>query len=123
MPYKNASAIVALMSLVLSLPALAADAVPNFVTDAVGFPNRAQWQIVRDVARKPDAVLRFSQIKPGMAVAELVPGDGYYTRILSKLIGPKGRLYAVVPMSDLAEDVVKRDNEEMIKREIGRAHV
>ena len=40
-------------------------------------------------------------------IVQRAPGDGYYTRILSKLIGPKGRLYAVVPMSDMALAAVK----------------
>ena len=30
---------------------------------------------------------------------DLIPGDGYWTRIFSKMVGPKGRVYAVWPQA------------------------
>src|SRR5262249_44688911 len=36
-------------------------------------------------------------IKPGDRVLELIPGGGYFTRILSKLVGPTGNVYAFTP--------------------------
>jgi predicted methyltransferase len=77
--------------------AFAADAVPSYVTAAVNDRGRTPWDMARDAARKPADVLTFSGVKPGMAVIDLVPGEGYYTRMLTKLVGPKGRVYAVVP--------------------------
>jgi len=32
----------------------------------------------------------FAGVKPGSTVVELVPGHGYFTRILSKVVGPRG---------------------------------
>jgi len=39
----------------------------------------------------------FAGVKPGDVVAELLPGGGYYTRILAATVGPQGHVYAVVP--------------------------
>lgn len=79
--------------------AIAADAVPAYVTKALDFNGRPQWDAGRDAVRHPADILAFSQIKPSMHIVELVAGDTYYTRILSRLVGPKGYVYAVVPVS------------------------
>ncbi len=70
---------------------------PDAVAMSVDPAKRAQWDVARDGDRKPAEVIAFSQIKPGMVVVDLVPGDAYYTMILSKLVGPKGHVYALVP--------------------------
>ncbi|MFC5743187.1 class I SAM-dependent methyltransferase [Dyella tabacisoli] len=61
----------------------------------------------RDVNRKPAELIRFAGIKPGDKVADLIPGGGYFTRIFSKLVGPQGHVYAVVPES-VAEGAPKK---------------
>src|SRR5262249_37152336 len=35
--------------------------------------------------------------RPGEKVVELVPARGYFTRIISKVVGPKGHVYALSP--------------------------
>lgn len=47
----------------------------------------------RDADRKPGEVMAFAGIRPGLAVIELAPGGGYYTRLLSLALGPQGKLY------------------------------
>ena len=42
-------------------------------------------------------MLAFAGVKPGDTVIELVPGGGYFTRILSKAVGPTGHVYAAAP--------------------------
>src|SRR5258708_3663384 len=46
-----------------------------------------------DVNRKPADMLAFAEVKPGEKIGELIPGGGYMTRLLSKAIGPAGKLY------------------------------
>jgi predicted methyltransferase len=87
-----------LLSLAISGAAYGADAVPAAVTAAVGHYIRPPKDQARDAARNPAQLLAFSGIKPGMKVVDLVPEDGYYTRILSKLVGPSGRVYSYVPI-------------------------
>ena len=71
--------------------------VPAFLAAAVANPARPAADVARDANRKPAETLMFAGIAPGMKVAELVPGGGYYTRIISKAVGLTGHVYALVP--------------------------
>jgi predicted methyltransferase len=64
---------------------------------AVSDPSRPATDTARDATRKPAEMLRFSGMKAGDNVLEILPGGGYFTRIFSKQIGPTGHLYAAVP--------------------------
>jgi predicted methyltransferase len=83
-----------LLAAVHSLPVPAAN-VPAYVTKAVADPNRPQDDRKLDGDRKPAEVLAFSGVKPGQTIAEFLPGGGYYTRLLSDVAGPKGKVYAL----------------------------
>ena len=76
-------------------PALAQSVSPA-ITAAVADPARPDADKERDAGRKPAETVAFAGVKPGMTVAELGPGRGYYTRILAKAVGPKGKVYAVL---------------------------
>jgi predicted methyltransferase len=67
------------------------------VTAAVGDSARPQADRDRDAIRKPAETVAFAGIKPGDRIVELIPGSGYYTRILSVVVGPKGHVFAVPP--------------------------
>jgi predicted methyltransferase len=41
--------------------------------------------------------MTFSGVKPGQQVLELAPGSGYWTRVFSAIVGPKGHVYTVWP--------------------------
>jgi predicted methyltransferase len=58
-------------------------------------PSRPDADKARDADRKPAEVVEFARVKPGDKVAELAPGGGYFTNILSAVVGPKGKLYAI----------------------------
>jgi predicted methyltransferase len=70
--------------------------VSQAVASAVADPARPADDIARDALRKPAEMLTFAQVKPGDKVAELAPGGGYYTRILARAVGPRGKVYAFV---------------------------
>lgn len=72
-------------------------ATPKAIEAAVADSNRPAADKERDVNRKPAEVLAFADIKPGQKVAELFPGGGYFTRIFSGVVGPKGHVYAMAP--------------------------
>jgi len=75
----------------------AATHVPGYITAAVADSARPADDKQRDADRKPAETLAFAGIKPGQVVVELVPARGYFTRILSKIVGPKGHVYALSP--------------------------
>ncbi len=71
--------------------------IPPYVLAAVNAPGRPAKQRAIDVDRRPAEAIAFAGVKPGDSVLELVPGGGYYTRILSKVVGPKGKVYEAFP--------------------------
>lgn len=63
------------------------------VAAAVADASRPDEDRNRDENRKPADVLTFFGIAPGMKVADLMAGGGYYSHILSRLVGPDGVVY------------------------------
>jgi predicted methyltransferase len=61
---------------------------------AVNNPARSEKDRDRDATRKPAEVLEFFGIEPGMKVLDLFSGGGYYTELLSNVVGPEGRVVA-----------------------------
>lgn len=47
----------------------------------------------RDARRRPDELLEFARIGPGMIAADLGAGDGYTTELLARAVGESGRVY------------------------------
>jgi predicted methyltransferase len=84
-------------SLSLAATCVQAASIPSNITAAVADGNRPDTDKQRDANRKPADTLAFLGVKPGEKVGELIPGGGYFTRLLSKAVGPKGHVYALVP--------------------------
>lgn len=61
---------------------------------AVANPRRSDTDRARDASRKPDAVLAFCGIQPGMRVLDLFSGGGYYSEILAHVVGDDGKVMA-----------------------------
>ncbi len=85
------------LALLLSLPAGAAAAadIPTYVTQALADPTRPKEDRDADALRAPGETIVFAGIKPGMTIAELYPCGGYFSRPLSDVIGPKGKVYGL----------------------------
>ena len=60
-------------------------------------PARPAEDVARDSSRKPLEVIAFAGVKSGDRVIDFIPGGGYFTRVLSGVVGPKGHVYATVP--------------------------
>jgi predicted methyltransferase len=67
------------------------------IAAAVADSGRPATDTARDATRKPAEIVAFAKVKPGDKVAEMMPGGGYFTRVLAKTVGPKGHIYALVP--------------------------
>jgi predicted methyltransferase len=75
---------------------LAADSpVPGYVAAAVADTGRPPGDVKDDLRRKPAETIAFAGVKPGMIVGEFFPGGGYFTRMLSAVIGASGHIYAI----------------------------
>ena len=94
---KLACAVTVLLALPVSFPAIASDNVAPFIRVAVADRARPAADTQRDQERKPAESLAFAGVTPKSVVVELMPGGGYFTRLLSKVVGSEGHVYAVVP--------------------------
>jgi predicted methyltransferase len=54
-------------------------------------------EVARDAARKPGQLLAYAGVQPGDKVVDLIMGGGYFTRLLSVAVGPKGQVIAYQP--------------------------
>lgn len=86
------------------------------------FEDAAQWakefdNPERDAWQKPDEVVALLQLAPGMKVADIGAGTGYFEGRLSRAVGPTGSVLAL----DVEDGMVKYI-EERAKRE-GLANV
>lgn len=61
---------------------------------AVTHRERSERDRTRDENRRPAAVLEFFGIEPGMTVLDMFSGGGYYTELLSRVVGEDGRVVA-----------------------------
>jgi predicted methyltransferase len=82
----------------LSVAALCAPAQSaSYVTAAINDRHRPQDPEL-DARRHPRELVEFAQVKPGDVVVDLVPGSGYFTRIFSAIVGPRGHVVAIWPI-------------------------
>ncbi len=77
---------------VLGAPAAVSPAVAAAVADKGRDADRDA-----DARRHPGEVVSFSGVKAGDKVVDLIPGSGYFTKIFSKVVGPKGHVYMIWP--------------------------
>ena len=69
----------------------------DFIAEAVADSSRPAEDSARDAQRKPADMLVFAQVQPGQRVLDLIPGTGYFTRLLAKAVGADGHVYAAAP--------------------------
>lgn len=88
---------VLLAGIALGVPGCATDAPAPRIDYAsiLADPIRPEADRVRDPDRRPAELVAFAGVRTGDRVAELAPGGGYFTRILSGVVGPEGRVYAM----------------------------
>ncbi len=99
--------------LLLALAACRAEKEPN-AFPAAGRPvapivgNSFSTEDARDRTGEAEEVMRLAQVAPGMSVADVGAGEGYYTVRLSPLVGPRGRV--------LAQDIVPETRDRLAQR-------
>src|SRR4030095_8001248 len=76
---------------------------------AVAYPGRSAGDLKRDPTDRPADVLRLSGIKPGMQVADFLAADGYYSELLSYVVGDSGHVLLLnnVPYDRFVKDAWK----------------
>ena len=67
----------------------------DVIAATVADPARPAEGRAADPLRKPAETLAFSGVKAGMTVGEFYPGGGYFTRMISGVVGPAGHVYGL----------------------------
>ena len=65
---------------------------PDYIRLAIESPERTDAEKARDSSRRPAEVLIMSGIKPGNHIIEIAGIGQYYTKILSAVVGPNGKV-------------------------------
>lgn len=62
----------------------------NVAYGAIADPARFEADRERDERRKPEAMLTFMEVEPGLSIFEIEAGDGYMTELFSRAVGSEG---------------------------------
>ena len=89
--------LVVVILIVWNLPAIAQQSnLDEKIMAAMAGDIRTEAEIARDKNRKPIDTLNFFQLKDDMRVLELIPGGGWYTKILAPTLRENGELYVAI---------------------------
>lgn len=75
------------------------------ITAALENSRRTQSETLRDNNRQPLETLNFFELKEDMTVLELLPGNGWYTKILAPVLEEKGKLYICIGAESVFESL------------------
>ncbi len=90
----------------LALNAQAANDIDVKVEAALAAESRPQADRDRDRNRMPLATLNFFGLKDNMRVLELMPGGGWYTRVLAPVLAENGKLYVALGTGRVETNII-----------------
>lgn len=88
------------------------------VNAALAAESRPESDVVRDRNRMPLQTLRFFGLEDDMTVVELLPGGGWYTRVLAPVLKENGKLYVALSTNRVKQTVLTEpgfENAEVIE--------
>jgi len=91
-----------LLAATLTSPTMAAD-FSDKIKQALKSDTRTEQETKRDRNRKPVQTLEFFGIQDNMKVLELIPGGGWYTKLLAPALKDNGQLYVAMGTSRIAK--------------------
>jgi hypothetical protein len=65
----------------------------ELIARIVASPDRSEADRTNDLRRKPEQMLAFIGIRPGIVALDLSAAGGYTTELLARAIGPSGMVY------------------------------
>ena len=85
------------------------------VEAALAAESRPEADAERDRNRKPLATLKFFGLEDDMTVLELIPGGGWYTRVLAPVLAENGKLYVALGTNYVSENVLTEPGFEKVE--------
>lgn len=92
-----------------------ADSLSSGIKAAMKSEIRSEKETMRDRNRKPVRTLEFFGIKDDMKVLELIPGRGWYTKLLAPALAEKGQYYVSIGTSRVSKNVLNQAGFEKAK--------
>ncbi len=95
------------------------------ISAVLSSPDRPEADRADDELRKPANVLAFIGVEPGMKIFEVEAGSGYFTELLSALVGPDGEVVMHNPESFdafLGDAVPNRVNGRLLNVRISKSN-
>ena len=108
-------ALLAFTILTLAGGAVAANEIDTKVEAALAAEARPQADRDRDRNRRPLETLNFFGLKDNMRVLELIPGGGWYTRVLAPVLAENGKLYVALGTGRVKSSVLKEPGYEKVE--------
>ncbi|NCF51545.1 methyltransferase [Gammaproteobacteria bacterium] len=93
----------------------AANEIDMKVEAALAAESRPEADRVRDDNRLPLETLNFFGMKDNMRVLELLPGRGWYTRVLAPVLADNGKLYVAIGTDRVEEDLLGEPGFEKVE--------
>jgi predicted methyltransferase len=94
----------------MSFMALAQDSgVEQKIRQAMAADIRTESDLARDRNRKPVDTLAFFRLEEDMKVLELLPGGGWYTKLLAPVVRDSGEIYVAIGVGNVLENLVPED--------------
>lgn len=91
------------------------DAVKDKLETAMAADVRSESERDRDRNRKPEATLQFFGLRDDMKVVELLPGGGWYTKLLAPVLAENGELFVAYGTSRVSENVLGEDEFDKVQ--------
>ena len=95
--------------------AMAANEINDKVEAALAAELRPAADRERDRNRKPLETLNFFGLRDNMRVLELIPGGGWYTRVLAPVLSDNGKLYVAIGTRRVREGVLTEPGFENVE--------
>ena len=76
---------------------------------------RSEAEVERDRNRNPVETLEFFGLRDDMKVVELLPGGGWYTKLLAPVMAENGELYVALGTGRVKERVLNQDGFEQVQ--------
>ncbi len=84
-------------------------AVQSKLEIAMKAPVRTEAETKRDHNRKPVETLKFFGLRDDMTVIELIPGGGWYTKLLAPVLADKGQLYVALGTEKIEKNLLNKE--------------
>ncbi len=91
------------------------DAVETKLKTALAADIRTDAEKERDRNRKPIATLKFFGLRDDMKIVELIPGGGWYTKLLAPVMKENGEFYAALGTGRISKSLVSEPGFEHVK--------